>query len=200
MLFTKIRINAQSHGDMICHPELKLKEIKAESESYFGCEWVMLRNGAMWEQHWHLLAAKKTSTVVGKPAGTSSSEVVFKTGLDGTLGNLTLCLNQWWASLPAVGFRTGNWMAFEVCLPRLSNLIPKIIPSDIAIRSQKATQSRDMEGASWIWLSCISLEQDSDYKPCYSGGWVVPAKKMVLSIFTFYTFQYYSAQIFLWYQ
>lgn len=53
-----------------------------------------------------------------------------------------------------------------------------------------------MEDASWIWLSCISLEQDSDYKPCYSGGWVAPAKKMVLSIFMFYAFQYYSAQIF----
>lgn len=51
MLFTKIQINAQSHGGMICHPELKLKEIKAESESYFGSEWVMRRDGAMWEQH-----------------------------------------------------------------------------------------------------------------------------------------------------
>jgi len=30
---------------MICHPELKLKEIKAESESYFGSEWVMRRDG-----------------------------------------------------------------------------------------------------------------------------------------------------------
>lgn len=51
MLFTKIQINAQSHGGMICHSELKLKEIKAESESYFRSEWGMQSDGAMWKQH-----------------------------------------------------------------------------------------------------------------------------------------------------
>jgi len=51
MLFTQIQINSQSHGSMICHPELKLKEIKAESESYFRSEWGMLSDVAMWEQH-----------------------------------------------------------------------------------------------------------------------------------------------------
>lgn len=42
MLFTKIQINAQSHVGMICHLELKLKEIKAEAESYFRSKWGML--------------------------------------------------------------------------------------------------------------------------------------------------------------
>jgi len=53
-----------------------------------------------------------------------------------------------------------------------------------------------MEDVSLIWLSCIRLEQDSDYKPCYSGGREAPAKDMVLSIIMFYAFQYCSAQIF----
>lgn len=51
MLFTKIQINAQSHGGTVCHPELKLKEIKAESESYFRSEWGRPCDGAMGEQH-----------------------------------------------------------------------------------------------------------------------------------------------------
>lgn len=51
MLFTKIQINAQSHGGTICHPELKLREIKAESESYFSPEWGMRSDGAVREQH-----------------------------------------------------------------------------------------------------------------------------------------------------
>lgn len=42
MLFTKLQINAQSHGGRICHLELKLREIKAESESYFRSKWGML--------------------------------------------------------------------------------------------------------------------------------------------------------------